>query len=330
MLKASLDRLPARIANGVLVLFLAIIIFLVLGEILLRVFLLSHIFYDVEMTRYALSLKQDAGDPRIGHVHRPNGSEELMGVPVRINSDGLRDTEHSISKRDGRYRIAALGDSLTFGWGVREEEAFPRLLETQLNEFYPVEVINFGTGNYNTSQEVYLFLEKGLKYNPDKVVLFYFINDAEPTPKRSPTWFLGYSRLLTLYWSRLNIILNKMQPAHNYIRSYSALYSPANPGWEAAKEAFLILQNVCSAKGIRLQVVLLPELHNLKNYPFKKEHGQILTFLADNRIQALDLTPSFEGIENPETLWVAKDDAHPNGFAHSLIAKYSIEFVKER
>ena len=55
-------------------------LFLVLGEVFLRVYLTRRIFYDVEMSRYARSLKVDAENPLIGHVHRPNSQAELMGV----------------------------------------------------------------------------------------------------------------------------------------------------------------------------------------------------------------------------------------------------------
>ena len=50
----------------------------------------------------------------------------------------------------------------------------------------------FRSGNYNTTQEVNLLIDKGLKYQPDQVVLFYFINDAEPVPKKSRFPGLGY------------------------------------------------------------------------------------------------------------------------------------------
>ena len=78
-----------------------------------------------------------------------------------------------------------LGDSLTFGWGVRIEDTPAKMIERTLNEGSAAprfEVINAGVGNYNTVQEVIYFLDKGQNLNPDVVVLNYFINDAEPTP----------------------------------------------------------------------------------------------------------------------------------------------------
>ena len=192
-----------------------IIVILALGEVLTRVYLHFNTVYDIEMTRYAINLKEDSDNKLIGHVHTPSKSIELMDVMVDINSDGHRDKEYAIDK-GGKYRIIFLGDSLTFGWGVKEEETFATLIEGGMNSQSPTEIINFGAGNYNTEQAVNLFIEKGLNYNPDKVVLFYFINDAEPTPKRSALWVLGYSQFISLYWSKMNSLLNNIVPANSF------------------------------------------------------------------------------------------------------------------
>jgi len=78
-----------------------------------------------------------------------------------------------------------------------------------------------------------------------------------------------------------------------------------------------------------LQVVLLPELHQLDVYPFAAEHRKIMTFLQASHINALDLAPMFADEKNPTHLWVALDDAHPNATAHALIAKYALGFIEE-
>src|SRR5262249_43999443 len=160
--------------------------------ILMRLYTWKVISYDVEMTRYAMEVKEQAGDANIGHVHRPGAQATLMGVPVSISKDGLRDRDYPV-ERTGARRYIFLGDWLTMGWGVEQDRTFEALLEKKLNERGPTEILNFGTGNYNTVQEVNLFLKKGLKYKPDSVVLFYFINDAEPTPAVSKWEALGNS-----------------------------------------------------------------------------------------------------------------------------------------
>ena len=125
-----------------------------------------------------------------------------MGVSVDINGDGLRDRDYPV-ERNENYRMIFVGDSLTFGWGAEREDTFEYLLEERLNESGEFEVLNFGIGNFNTVQQFNLFKEKGLKYQPDQVVMFFFINDAEPIRPPSSLEFLSGSQLVTFYWSRL-------------------------------------------------------------------------------------------------------------------------------
>lgn len=54
--------------------------------------------------------------------------------PVHINAQGTRGPEFSLTKPAGTFRILALGDSRTFGWGLADEETYSRQLEAMLCE----------------------------------------------------------------------------------------------------------------------------------------------------------------------------------------------------
>ena len=55
--------------------------------------------FDVEMWKYARDIKRVSANPEIGHEHRPGTSGFYMGVPVQINSAGLRDREFETTRR---------------------------------------------------------------------------------------------------------------------------------------------------------------------------------------------------------------------------------------
>ena len=312
----------------VLAFLIAFAIFFGAGEILMRLYTWKVVSYDVEMTRYAMEVKEQSPNKDIGHVHRPGAQATLMGVPVSINKDGLRDRDYPV-ERTGPRRYVFLGDSLTMGWGVAAEQSFAKRLEAKLNAQAPTEVLNFGHGNYNTVQEVNLFLEKGLKYKPDAVVLFYFINDAEPTPAVSRWEALGNSRFITFFWSRIKSLLSRLDEQKSFQGYYSGLYADDQPGWKAAKDAILLLKRTTAERGIDLKVVLLPELHDPAHYPFAAEHAKLMDFLARNGIAALDVTPAFKDAGDPHGLWVALDDAHPNARAHGIIADATLDFISK-
>ena len=311
----------------ILAIFITLTFFFIFGEVGTRIYLRHKTIYDIEMTKYAMDVKTDSNNPLIGHVHKPGVTAFLMNSNVSINSDGLRDKEYSVARNE-KYRMIFLGDSLTFGWGVEQGDTFEHILEAKANKEFLAEIINFGAGNYNTEQQVNLFLEKGLKYRPDKVVLFYFINDAEVTPKKSRLYFLGHSRLLSFYWSRVHAFMNKQFPSKSFKEYYAELYTDEQKGWMNTKKAFMELKDICREERIELQVVLLPELHDIKNRIFNNEYSKISAFLEKIGIKYLNLASMFESYSgDPIDLWVSYDDAHPNKIAHNAIAENTMGFI---
>ncbi|MCA1594263.1 MAG: SGNH/GDSL hydrolase family protein, partial [Acidobacteria bacterium] len=101
---------------------------------------------------------------------------------VRINSDGLRDREHTREKPAGTLRVAVVGDSYAEAFPVSPEKAFWAVLEKKLEgcEAFAgkkVEVINFGVSGYGTAQELITLHEKVWAYAPDIVLLAVTTNN---------------------------------------------------------------------------------------------------------------------------------------------------------
>jgi hypothetical protein len=171
-------RLRRYLAN-LLTLALAIVFILGALELYVRLVEDDGMQYDLEMWKYARRVKVISDDPLIGHEHRPNADTVLMGVRVTTNDAGLRNEDVSVVKRPDSYRVIMLGDSVLFGWGVRQDETVSARLQSQWHRAgRDVEVINAGDGNYNTIMEVEFFMKRLAKYHPDMIVLNYFINDA--------------------------------------------------------------------------------------------------------------------------------------------------------
>ena len=106
---------------------------------------------------------------------------ELDPASSLINSDGFRDRTFEHTRAPGTHRIVVLGDSVAFGYGVDLEDSFPKVLERLLNDVGTGhEVLNFGVGGYNTTQEVELYRERAQLWQPDVVLLSYVMNDAMP------------------------------------------------------------------------------------------------------------------------------------------------------
>jgi hypothetical protein len=127
------------------------------------------------------ALVRSNSDDKIIYTLKPNLDITFMRARVKTNSCGMRSPERPVEKPKDTYRIALLGDSFAFGWGVEQEETFAQVLENTLNRVAGqkkrVEVLNFGVPGYSTFQEVALFEEIGLDFNPDAVLVYFVQND---------------------------------------------------------------------------------------------------------------------------------------------------------
>jgi hypothetical protein len=127
-------------------------------------------------------------DADVGFSLRPGAEGWWRGegeTYIKINSDGLRDREHSKTKPPDTLRIAVLGDSFTEALDVQMEDAWWAVMEQRLQNCEAVagrkvEVINFGVAGFSTARELITLRRRVWQYAPDIVVLnLTTINDIK-------------------------------------------------------------------------------------------------------------------------------------------------------
>lgn len=297
-----------------------------IGEVAVRLGGGARGFYDVEMWRYARALKVDPGWPGVDHWHRPSARVRAYGTELATNRFGMRNPEIDEAPGAGVERVTVLGDSITLGWGVDEAESFPRLTERLLAETTPpgalrIEVLNFGIGNVNTAVEGALYVHLARRFHARRVVLAYFVNDAEATAQASDGFGAFGSQLVVWGWSRLFRAHARFDARAGYEAYYSSLYAEAAPGWMATREALARLAHAVAKDGASLTVMLIPELHRLgEPRPFAREYARVAELARADGARVLDLWSEFAG-RDARTLWVSDEDAHPNAAGHAIIAE---------
>ena len=215
-----------------------------------------------------------------------------------------------------------LGDSLAFGWGVEQDETTSKVLEGMLlKSGRDVEVINTGVGNYNTEMQVAYFLERGHKFKPQYVVLNYFINDAEPTPRDRSNFLARHSRAYVYFSSRVDMALRMVSAGEkkDWKSYYAGLYE-GDEGIGRVAAAIERLAAYCRQNGIKLYLANQPELRDPANYPFPQVDRLIEKIAAANQIKYIPMLPAVRELK-PETLWVTPPDPHPSPVAHEAFAK---------
>jgi lysophospholipase L1-like esterase len=149
-----------------------LVVALLIAEIALRIIGYSAPYLYMTDQERGIALR-----PNVEGWYRREGKQY-----VRINSDGLRDREHSKEKPANRLRIAVIGDSYAEALQVPVESAFWAVMERRLQECQAlggreVEVINFGVSGYGTAQELITLRRHVWDYKPDIVVLAVTTNN---------------------------------------------------------------------------------------------------------------------------------------------------------
>ena len=100
---------------------------------------------------------------------------QLLGI--RANSYGFNDLEPSKGRQGGTFRILGIGDSFAFGT-VPYQHNFLTLLDDHLRDaFGNTEVLNMGIPSISTHHYLRLLENEGFRFEPDAVVLTFFIGN---------------------------------------------------------------------------------------------------------------------------------------------------------
>jgi lysophospholipase L1-like esterase len=273
---------------------------------------------DVEFYRYASTMKGSAENSGVRFLHKPGSHHRLFGVDVQINSRGFRDTEPA-SLPPGARRIALIGDSVTFGWGVPYGDRFSELLEREWSTGPPIELINTGHGNWNSVQEYAALSELLAQEALSGVLQVWYINDAEPTPEYRPAPWYARSYVAIFLWSKSDLLQRRMGARQTYADYYRSLYKEDSEGFPDFRDALMRTGEWARERDLPWVFVLLPEFHEFPG-PFGDVYARVRALADSAGAQVIDLTETFAG-EDPSTMWVAHNDVHPNARGHAAIAR---------
>lgn len=279
---------------------------------------------DVEMWRYARRVKAPSARPGLIEEHRPNARAKLMGVTVRTDAHGFRRPGAALeaARRPDERRVVALGDSLTFGWGVAEDQTWPARLETLLRERCPespATVLNAGVGNSNTSMQRARYELLAAPLEPEWLVLGYFVNDAEPDPEPADHPLLWRSSLAALLTTR--VAQGRDADLRDYRDFYGELYDEGRTGWRSTRRALADLGRRLAADGVAATLLLLPEMHEPHGHgPFAAAYAEVAGIGAATGFEVIDTAPLFPP-GSGDSYWVSPTDAHPDAAAQELFAR---------
>ncbi|MHB9073455.1 MAG: SGNH/GDSL hydrolase family protein [Desulfobaccales bacterium] len=323
--------------TGLYFLYICLIIFFSL-EILVRVWGYADMyFYDPIYMPFNKSQE-------IPYVMKPNLNHVQAHGNIWINTDalGLRSPVPGRTygnKQANEYRIAFVGNSVTFGVGVPAGETYPEIVEQTLNHLQHhchVTVFNFGVSSYSIKEMTATLKYRVPEVNPDLVVMGLVIDDFDTN--RTPQvdkW--GYnthgqaSQLINKY-PTLKLVLRKIHLSYliRDILSRTMMrqeinYEPAGgklpPIVSNSYKYINSFKKLAQEYGYSYLVLTLPsaEGNGSEFIPVIKNmiHDQI------NYYNVSSLTPQFTYNE----FHASKYDWHPSGLVHKKVGIMLSDFI---
>jgi len=251
---------------------------------------------------------------------------------TRLNSMGCRDAEWSVEKPPGICRIAFVGDSFTYGWGIEDvRDRFSDRIQAMFDARSPGthEVMNVAKPGWGSESQIGPIKDMIERFGVDEIVLCYVANDIdsflpatdefEPGKPPEPYLFDPDRSCLMDYLYR-TLYLPRVPAVRGYHAWLAKAYTDESV-WKRQQRQLDDIISLCRSRSIDFRVVLLPFIQTAGDaYRPKLVHERVRGFFEDNGVPVVDLLPVIAD-RDPAELIVNRRDAHPNERAHKLFAE---------
>lgn len=251
---------------------------------------------------------------------------------TKLNAEGYRDREWKKNKSPDVRRIAFIGDSFTYGWGIkRVEDRFTDLLQAMFDQRSPdkVEVMNVSKPGWNSAQQLQPIQQAISQFDVDEIVLCYVLNDIEGlipvtdefNPTRPPSWqWLNLDSSCLMDYLYRTIYLPQISSVRGY-HDWLAEGFADHFIWQKHEIQLNVLLQQCKENDVQFRVALLPYIVTSgEKFQPEKLHHTLRRFFEVNLIEVVDLLESISDV-TPNELVVNSNDAHPNEKAHARFAE---------
>ncbi len=309
-----------------------------LAEVIVRQAKLSKTWSSYLDGRVLMDTKTLYGG-RVGYRRVPDSTfTSARDIIFVTNKMGFRERNPDTVK-NGKKRIAFIGDSVTEGFGVETNDRFTNLIEKYLNEKgLKAETINFAVSGHATIDQIQVLNNFILPLKPDMVCLQMCFNDfkrnmdmlkpaaeniasAQAQQSFSVKSFLQQnSALYLLFAEKYNYYKLKSGVPNNLLPTASSI-----PGeeWDLTVKYLDEIHAVCKRENIEFLISYVPlEVEVLIQDPEKSEltNNQIRNYCDQREIPYIEVTSALRSYQDGKMEKLYLDDCHLSVEGNRVVA----------
>jgi hypothetical protein len=292
-------------------------------ELILRIFGPEYYKFNNQSAVYYTN-------PRNYHIPvGKDGNDVLYGLNYTVDANGYRLPDGATAEPDhgGGSSILGLGDSFTFGRGVKYDDIYLTVLQKAITgSGHNVKIKNCGVIGYNLPEVFRTYLEESSRKKYPLVIYGFVLNDFglpvriygdDQIDLNNGGYAFDPRRENSALYNFVRYLVDRKRLSDITTRAYLDAFRGKNAG-----NNFAILRAMhgdIKAKKGKLVIILFPLLYNFGNYPFREIHEKLAAFCGKEGIPLIDLLPAFSKYK-AEDLWVNPTDHHPNEIANKIAA----------
>ena len=277
------------------------------------------------------------------HTNSPNAEAIVFSKKTFIDEFGFRVPKKDFNYNERKSSILIIGDSVSFGVGVEEENSFIGKLR---NEFRNLNFLNSSVSGYHLKHYPEIIKRNKNIDSIKEVIFFYTLNDIsfqqsvvnwekqiEENENVENTDFFNKLKK-NRYFAKINSFLRSKsvfymwfkgivsKPSERYFYYIYSIYQN-NSAIKELNEEFIKLRKIVNEKNFKLTIIILPY-----EYQTRKKNcsnGLLLPqnivkdILINLKIKFKDYTKIFCDYERPNFLFLKFDPVHLSYAGHKLV-----------
>lgn len=276
---------------------------------------------------------------------KPNNTFKVFGKKSKTDKNGFRIPLNNFSYKNEKKSILILGDSVTFGVGVKEKNTFIGILRNNLQDNNLYNTAIFG---HNIESYSYILKKNHKKFKNEinEVVIFLCLNDLVPYQgavfkKEEKNEINNFQKNIVknTFAVKLNVFFRERSSLFVLLKGF--LTNPIERHYNYMKVLYDNKKNLIgfekfvneidgfmNKNNLKYRYVLLPYAHQVRNNCKKnllKPQEIIKDILNKKNLNLIDYTSEFCKIPNNNDLFLKYDPVHLSNYGHRFVSDLLIQ-----